>query len=179
MTQSDLKQLFAYDPLSGNLLWNVQRQRIRRGSVAGTVTFQNYRVINTQGEMYRAHHLVWLWHHGYLPKMLDHINGDPLDNRIENLRECDHQQNMVNRKIHKNNTSRYKGVRLDKTDGKWVAVAEYRTPGQNGSRQIGRYDTAEEAAIGYNLDAMKHYPEFSRLNKVDTPLGRILGMSET
>jgi hypothetical protein len=43
--------------------------------------------------------------------------------------------------------------------------------------RVGRFDTAEEAAIAYNLHLRRHFNEYALLNRVDTPLGRILGMS--
>jgi len=68
---------------------------------------------------YRLHRLAWLYMTGFWPSAeIDHINGDPADNRWSNLRECNHQQNNHNQPMRRNNTSGVKGVSLTRT-GKW------------------------------------------------------------
>ncbi len=91
---------------------------------------------------------------------VDHINGNPLDNRKCNLRLCDNSQNLGNRAINKKNTSGYKGVSktYGKTPKKWRARIQ--------NKHIGRFYTAEEAAIAYNKMAKKVYGEFAKLNEV-------------
>lgn len=175
LTKTEACSLFRYDPVTGDLYWAVRRSGVTRGKPAGTTTGFGYRVITINGRIYRAHHVVWLIHHGYIPVELDHANNDKLDNRIENLRECSHQQNGVNRLRGVNNTSGYKGVRFDKQVGNWVAVTEYRVGDRRGARLLGRYATAEEAAVAYNIDVLTHYPEFGHPNKIPGPLGRIFG----
>ena len=54
-----------------------------------------------------------------LPKILDHIDGNKLNNKIENLRECDYVTNGYNRKLGINNTSGHKNVAWNKTIKKW------------------------------------------------------------
>jgi hypothetical protein len=76
--------------------------------------------MRVDGVVYTLHRLIFIYHHGYAPKIIDHINNDRSDNRIENLREATQQQNCLNRKLHKNNTSGVKNVRWDKKCQKWV-----------------------------------------------------------
>lgn len=65
----------------------------RKGSTNG-----KYWIISVEGYPYLEHRLVWVWFHGRWPiEVLDHINQDPMDNRIENLREVTQQQNLLNR----------------------------------------------------------------------------------
>lgn len=91
---------------------------------------------------------------------VDHINGDGLDNRIENLRICTHGQNMSNRKLHKNNTSGYKGVNWERE--KWRATIY-----KNGKKiSLGCFHDILDAAMAYNKAAIKHYGEFAKLNEV-------------
>lgn len=111
ITQSRLQELFSYE--NGNLIR-------ANGSIAGSVNKRGYRVICIDYKIYKAHRLVFLYHHGYLPDQVDHINGEKDDNRIENLRPADNSKNMMNRGALKNNTSGYKNVYWDKESGKWA-----------------------------------------------------------
>jgi len=63
--------------------------------------------------------LIFLYHHGYLPKFVDHIDGNKKNNRIENLREATKSQNAMNQKVSTRNTSGIKGVMWHKRDKKW------------------------------------------------------------
>jgi hypothetical protein len=91
-------------------------------------------------------------------EQVDHINGDTLDNRRENLRICGQLQNSYNRTSQKNNTSGFKGV--SELRGKFVAYIAY-----NGKqRHIGCFDTAAEAASAYDEAALKFHGEFASLN---------------
>lgn len=94
-------------------------------------------------------------------KYIDHINGDKLDNRKENLRFCTQRENSKNVKVErKNNTSGYKGVAWKKQNKKWRAsiFLNYK------NIHIGYYDTKEKAALAYNEAAIKYHGEFARLN---------------
>jgi hypothetical protein len=119
LAQDLVRELFDYK--DGALHWKQSlNRRIRIGSRAGSLNKQDGRVqVRINGSMYKAHRLVFLWHHGYLPEYIDHIDGNPANNRIENLRECSLSQNQWNRKVCKNNTSGYKGVWFSKQTNKW------------------------------------------------------------
>lgn len=89
---------------------------------------------------------------------VDHINGNRLDNRRENLRICTHAKNMVNRGVYKNNTSKFKGVSKHKGENKWRAIVA--------GKQIGQFDTDIEAARAYNAKMIELHGEFAKLNPV-------------
>lgn len=92
---------------------------------------------------------------------VDHINGNTLDNRKINLRLCSHAENMANRKLHKNNTSGYKGVYFDKATSKWCAEIK-----KNGVKiRIGRYQSILEAALAYEDKARQLFGLFYRSEK--------------
>lgn len=177
ITVSDLQRIMTYDPTAGGFLWAVQRGRMKPGDKVGSCDREGYRRVRIDGRQYYEHRLVWFWHHGVMPRILDHINRNRADNRIENLRECHESQNAANAKAPSTNTSGYRGVYFDVSRGKWAARIRVTIDGVRHRYRIGRYNTAEEAALHYNMHLMRHYPDFALLNKVDTPLGKILGMA--
>lgn len=88
---------------------------------------------------YKAHRIIWKMFHGYDPKFIDHVNGNPSDNRIENLREVTNAQNGQNIKIHSRNKYGVSGVRF--VQNRWVARIRC-----NGVEHfLGGFDTKEEA----------------------------------
>ena len=121
-TQARLKELFDYK--DGNLYRKTSLGGVVIGSVAGTKMRRGYTQIRVDGKLYLAHRLIWLYHHGYMPTMIDHIDSDPTNNNIENLRIATASQNQHNRVMGKNNTSGIKGLSVAtvKTNG---AVYQY------------------------------------------------------
>lgn len=98
LTHDRVRELLHYDQETGVFTWRAKaaRQTIV-GSVAGCITGAGYIVIRIDGNLHYAHRLAWLWQKGCHPEsLLDHINRDKTDNRILNLREANHQENMWN-----------------------------------------------------------------------------------
>lgn len=91
---------------------------------------------------------------------VDHIDGDGLNNLIENLRFCSHAQNIQNSPKKCNNTSGHKGVAFSRAAGRWQAQITVR------GRQmyLGLFDTAIDAAVAYDNAATELHGEFARLN---------------
>ena len=98
--------------------WGSKR---KAGNLLGSLREDGYREARINNKRFLVHHLVWLYHYDTLPMMLDHIDGDPSNNSIENLREVSHKTNLRNMKQHKNNTSGYTGVYWNAAVGKWQA----------------------------------------------------------
>ena len=94
---------------------------------------------------------------------VDHINGNPLDNRKSNLRICTHAENQRNKGAYKNNTSGYKGVSWYKRDKKWIAGIKHNNKGI----YIGLFEDKEEAARAYDKKAKELHGEFAYLNFPD------------
>lgn len=91
---------------------------------------------------------------------VDHINGNKLDNRRCNLRECTVTQNNQNVTKRKTNTSGYKGVVHRKERNLWIAQIRL-----NGvPKFIGSYSTPEQAALAYNKKAIELHGEFANIN---------------
>jgi len=92
--------------------------------------------------------------------VIDHINGNTLDNRKDNLRICTHSQNLTNVGKKSNNTSGYKGVSWNKSHGKWQSQICV-----NGkTTYLGHFNDKLKAAKAYDDAALKHHGEFARLN---------------
>lgn len=90
---------------------------------------------------------------------IDHINGNPLDNRRSNLRICTHRQNACNRKK-MSQTSQYKGVTWNKRSSKWQA----QVMSHQKMFYLGLFTSEFDAAKAYDAAARKHFGEFARLN---------------
>lgn len=94
---------------------------------------------------------------------VDHRNGDPLDNRRENLRLATTSQNQMNaRKCSTPTSSIYKGVHWEPDRSKWGA----RIKADGKYLRLGRFNDEAEAALAYNAAAILHFGEFARLNEV-------------
>ena len=166
LTQESLKKALDYDPSTGVFIWSNNRsvedfksyrgyrayQGRYVGKVAGNVLHDKisdnfYLQINIKSKAYCAHRLAWLYIYGTWPEnIIDHFDGDGLNNRIENLRSGDHRLNGRNRRMSKNNTSGVNGVYWDKLINKWVASACYM--GEKGvvkKNYLGSFDDIEDA----------------------------------
>ena len=119
ITQNQLRELLRYDPETG-LLWWMRRKSGSRYPItvpAGVTRKDGYRVIGLNYGRHYGHHLAWLYMTGEWPENeIDHINGDPSDNRWVNLRAATHAQNLANKKREKGNVSGYKGVWLEQNN---------------------------------------------------------------
>jgi hypothetical protein len=156
---SRLRELLDYDPETGVFTWLVSTSnRVRSGETAGTLDGR-YRQIKADGRIYRSHQLAWLWMTGEWPTgHLDHINGDPSDNRFTNLRPATSSQNGANSRRGVNNKSGFKGV-------SWHAQAHrWRARIMVGRRQIflGLFTDPTIAHAAYVEAAEKHFGEYAR-----------------
>ena len=91
-------------------------------------------------------------------QIIDHINGDTLDNRRANLRFCTQAQNQANRVLDRDNTSGFKGVTWHRQHGNWIAHIGFP------SVFLGCFPDVESAACCYDNAARQIYGEFARLN---------------
>ena len=91
----------------------------RKGREITTIHNTGYKVLTIKNQQYSVHRIVFLMHHGYLPEIVDHINGDQLDNHIENLRAADHTLNMINAKRRKDNKAGLKGLSWQEKNSRW------------------------------------------------------------
>jgi len=95
-------------------------------------------------------------------QIIDHINGNGLDNRKSNLRLCSNKENARNRGKNINNTSGYKGVTWSKEKNKWNARICFNYK----DIYLGDYKNIKDAARAYNEAAIKYHGEFAYLNEI-------------
>lgn len=107
MKASELRAMLFYEPSTGTFTWaKAVNRRVVVGSVAGSLRSTGQITIRLNSKAYLAHRLAWLYVHGTWPtNQIDHINGDPSDNRIANLRDVPQNINCQNRRRAKRNNS--------------------------------------------------------------------------
>ena len=147
LTAARLRELLSYDPETGEFTRLVQTcGRALVGDIAGTAHVRGYRRIRVENVSHMAHRLAWLHVHGEWPTgLIDHIDGNPGNNRIANLRVVTSSLNQQNqRKAHSHNTkSGLLGVQANYK--KWAA--NIRVSGKR--TYLGSFDTPEEAHAAY------------------------------
>jgi len=141
LTQDRLKELLQYNPDTGVFTWkrrdvkwftdghframtNCKKWNTKNaGEKAGfCCSTWGYILISVLKKKYRAHHLVFLYQNGNLPKgQVDHINHDRSDNRWVNLREVTHRENSLNQTCRATNKSGFTGVSFNKKREKWYS----------------------------------------------------------
>lgn len=143
-----LRERFEYDPESGVLKYK------KTGKEAGTLN-EGYKVVSIKDKMYKVHRLIWLLYYNIDPgsTLIDHVDGDPTNNKISNLRLATQKQNCHNRKVRQ--TSMFKGVQVEK--GKYRA----RICVNNTLLHLGFFNTAEEAHAAYMSKARELFGEFA------------------
>ncbi|MGI9214274.1 MAG: HNH endonuclease signature motif containing protein [Gammaproteobacteria bacterium] len=150
-----IKQSFYYK--DGNLHWINSSKGTKKDAIAGWKSKFCIQ-IELHQKNYKAHRLIFLLHHGYLPTIIDHIDGNPHNNKIENLREATQAQNLMNAKLRINNTSGHKGVSYIKKIKKWCAQADF----DKKHYYLGVFDTKEEAINAATEFRKQHFKNFYR-----------------
>jgi hypothetical protein len=153
MSIEAMKQLLSYDSETGEFIWTDKAPTKVAGKPANAKDSLGYICLRVDGKMYKAHRIAWAFVYGEWPELhIDHINGDPSDNRICNLREVDRHANMQNeRKARLNNKSGYLGVCPN--GGNWRA--EIRVDGKK--INLGTYKTPKEAHEAYVVAKRKFH----------------------
>jgi hypothetical protein len=165
LTQQRLKELFTYNPDTGDFVRNVLAGGQPAGKVAGMLhKRRKYISIRVDTKLYEAHRLVFLYVHGEWPKgEVDHRNRVRSDNRLANLADVTRAENQQNTPVRKDSVLGVKGVK--------PAISRGRQHGYSARIQInkrrvtlGTFPTIEEAASAYReakREMHKHHPEVS------------------
>lgn len=165
LTQEICHQLFIYD--DGKLINKVNRGNLaKKGSIAGCLhkrkntKNKEYFVVKINKKVYLQHRLIFLMFYGYLPEypdQVDHIDGNSLNNRIENLRKVTASQNSQNRKIIGKNKSGASNVVIHKQSGKWQASIYI----DKKIKYLGLFENLNDAITARKKAENKYYGEFA------------------
>ena len=174
LTAEIARELLTYNPDTGKLFWKERPAKYFKnpnyvknwnGKWAGKEALtaitrrKSGHIARLNGSVFKksyyTHRIAWLIYYGEWPKnQIDHINQDPTDNRIENLRDVTQLENLKNQALRSNNKSGYIGVHFEKSKQKYRARVQI----NNSTKHIGYYNTIEEAAaaravanINYNF----------------------------
>lgn len=137
ISESRLKEMLHYDPVSGVFTWKVDRSRTKAGCIAASKTGKGYLTVMIDGKRHSLHRLAFIFMgEPEPPEFVDHINGDRADNRWANLRTATMTQNARNQRRHSTNTTGLPGVIWDQRtrwrayaylDGRYLALGRYHT----------------------------------------------------
>lgn len=159
LTAEKLREILSYDPERGTFVRLSSPAKWRVGQAAGSIRPSGRMAININGKLHSAHRLAWLYVFGKWPTLhVDHINGNPLDNRLSNLREATVSQNIANSKLNRANKTGLKGVSFDKRK------CLYRACIMKGGKQrfLGYFKGALDAHAAYLVAAKEMFGEFAR-----------------
>lgn len=142
-----------YDPETGIFKWNTRPNfMVSIGDIAGGKDKNGYRCIKINGRMYKAHRLAWLYVYGEWPaNEIDHIDGNPGNNSINNLRSATRAENRQNLSIKAKNKSGIRGVYWHKQHSKWCVQIKV----NHKAKHVGLFDDLQEASAAY-LRAKHH-----------------------
>ena len=166
-----LKENLRYDPDTGQLWWTKPRPKVNLDRPAGSCHKSSYIHIETtliSGKrlQYKAHRLAWFLYYGEDAGLLDHIDNDRTNNRIENLRPATQLANSLNRKPW--SASGYKGVY--KNGNRWRARIQVMGLCAN----LGNFGTEEEAAMAFDKkceEYRRRFPDLAVYFKTNKDLG--------
>lgn len=158
LTVERLKELLTYDPETGYFTRNNNTGKFKAGSTSGWTNGLGYYFLSIDGKTYLGHRLVFFLELGDWPKEVDHIDGNPSNNKRSNLRIVTSAQNSWNTVKHKDNTSGYKNVFWSNEHQKYRA--RFMINGKN--IEVGLFDDPKEASEKVSEIRAKYHGEFSR-----------------
>lgn len=159
LTHARLLEVLHYDPATGVFTWREPVSRKTRvGGVAGGLTADKT-TITLFKKKYAAHRLAWFYFYQKWPDtQIDHIDADPHNNQINNLRLANKSTNGMNRGPQRNNTTGFKGVCRH---GRGGFTAQITKDGK--SKYLGYFKTPEEAHAAYAAASELYHGTFGRL----------------
>jgi hypothetical protein len=148
----DIKEaITTFECKDGVLYWK------SNGKKAGWTDENGYQRVQFNNKAYRAHRIIFLMHHGYMPDFIDHIDKNPANNEIENLRAADKSLNRKNCKVNKNSISGIRGVHWNKKVQKYQVMFKVK----NKYKSFGYYFDVDYAK--FIAETMFHKYGFERV----------------
>jgi hypothetical protein len=150
MTSIYFSNYLTYEPSTGKLYWKTPGRGRTVGKEAGTINGRGYKQFKLDGVLYLAHRVVFCMNERIWPSdeyVIDHKNGDGLDNRIENLRMVTVRDNTLN------NPKKRNGLSVSgtfKERNKWRAAISCRIQWKQYRVYLGTFSTIEEAGEVYD-----------------------------
>lgn len=151
--QKTLQAMFTYR--DGTLYRNHGQHK---GKSFGSENGNGYLRASINDRLHYAHRLIFVLFHGFVPDYVDHIDGNPTNNRIENLRSVTHAQNMQNQKLRRDNKSGQKGVCWNIRDKTWT-VQIFKDSKQH---CLGTFTDKDAAVAAYKAASKTLHGEFAR-----------------
>lgn len=156
-----------YDYKDGRLYYKVAVSNCTKiGSMAGYIHKRPVKgdryMVKIKSMLFAGARIIFLWHHGYCPEIVDHKNRIKIDDHINNLRAATRSENARNRSSMRNSSSKYLGVFVRSLPS-WCSVINV-----DGKHiHLGSFKTEEAAALAYNKAAEKYFGEFANLNIIE------------
>lgn len=153
----DFHEFFDYRN-DGKLIWKVDRRIKCKGKEAGNTRADGYVAVRLGQQRLLAHRIIFAMWHGYMPEVIDHIDGNPNNNRIENLRAADNSKNQQNRRLDSRSKVGFKNVSYFKRDKNYMVRMKI----DGRVRTIGYYKDLELADLVATMAREKYFGQFAR-----------------
>lgn len=152
-----LRELFVYDPMTGELMWSRTGRGRRLDRKITTTDTKGYLQVSIDSKGYRVHRVIWAMETGDWPQgEIDHRDCNKKHNRMENLRDCSRMENSCNSKPKR--SGKLKGAFFHKPSGTYQSMIFV----QGKYRPLGYFKTEIEAHNAYVVAAARYHGEFAR-----------------